>query len=111
MNNINLMNVPAENRCFCLTNWRACAKVTHKGEKRYFAELPKLEPIFAKTLEEAKRELAAMLNVGLRLMSEWEVVDEKDSFCPSICICYKAGAIEVGYSFFVYTTVNTLYLV
>jgi hypothetical protein len=111
MNDINLMNVPAENRCFCLTNYRAFAKVTHKDGKRNFAELPKLEPIFAKTMEEAKRELAAMLNVDLRLMSEWEVTDKEYSFCPSICICIKEGAIEVGYSFFVYTTVNTLHLV
>lgn len=111
MNNINLMNVPAECRCFCLTNYHAYSEVTDKDGKRNFIDLPKLEPIFAVSLERAKRELAERLNVDLSLMSEWECVGEEDGFCPSICIGYKAGAFEAGYSFDVYTTVNTLYLV
>ena len=111
MNNINLMNVPAENRCFCLTNYNAFAEVTDKDGKRNFIDLPQLKPIFAKTLEEARLELAVMLNVDFRFMSEWECVGEEDGFCPSICIGYKLGAFEAGYSFDVYTTVNTLHLV
>ncbi|MBQ2922662.1 MAG: hypothetical protein IJE60_06170 [Tyzzerella sp.] len=43
-------------------------------------------------------------------MSEWELVGEEDGFCPSICIGYKVGAMEAGYSFDVYTTVNTIHL-
>jgi hypothetical protein len=111
MNNINLMNVPAENRCFCLINYNACTEVTDKDGKRNFIELPQLKPIFARTMEEAKRELAAILGVNLNLFGEWDVVGDEDGFAPSICIGYRAGAIEAGYSFDVYTTVNTLYLV
>jgi hypothetical protein len=111
MNNINMLNVPAENRCFCLVNYNAYSEVEDREGKRNFVDLALLQPIFAKTLEEAKRELAAMINVDLRLMSEWECVGEEDGFCPSICIGYKLGAFEAGYSFDVYTTVNTLHLV
>lgn len=111
MNNINLMNVPAECRCFCLVNYHAYSEVTDKDGKRNFIDLPELKPIFATSMEDAKRELAAMINVDLRFMSEWECVGEEDDFCPSICIGYKFGAIEVGYSFDVFTTVNTLHLV
>lgn len=105
-----MLNVPAENRCFCLINYNADSEVTDCDGKRIFADLPLLEPIFAKTLEEAKRELAAMINVDLRLMSEWECVGEEGAFCPSICIGYKVGPFEAGYSFDVFTTVNTLHL-
>ena len=111
MNNINMLNVPAENRCFCLVNYNAFSEVTDRDGKRNFVDLPLLQPIFARSLEEAKRELAARLNVDLRFMSEWECVGEEDGFCPSICTGYKFGAIEAGYSFDVYTTVNTLHLV
>ena len=106
-----MLNVPAENRCFCLVNYHAYSEVTDKDGKRNFIDLPKLEPIFARSLEEAKRELATRLNVDRRFMSEWECVGEEDGFCPSICIGYKFGAFEAGYSFDVYTTVNTLHLV
>jgi hypothetical protein len=111
MNNINMLNVPADCRCFCLVNYNAYSEVEDREGKRNFVDLPLLKPIFAKTLEEARCELAAMLNVDLRFMSGWETVGEEDGFCPSICTGYKFGAIEVGYSFDVYTTVNTLHLV
>ena len=111
MNDINLMNVPAENRSFCLVNYNAYSEVEDREGKRNFVDLPLLKPIFAKTLEEARLELAVMLNVDFRFMSEWECVGEEDGFCPSICIGYKLGAFEAGYSFDVYTTVNTLHLV
>lgn len=110
MNNINMLNVPSENRCFCLINYNAFAEVVDKDGKRNFIDLPQLKPIFATSLERAKRELAEMLNVDINLMTEWELVGEEDGFCPSICIGYKAGALEAGYSFDVYTTVNTIHL-
>lgn len=105
-----MLNVPSENRCFCLINYNAFAEVVDKDGKRNFIDLPQLKPIFATSLERAKRELAEMLNVDINLMTEWELVGEEDGFCPSICIGYKAGALEAGYSFDVYTTVNTIHL-
>lgn len=110
MNNLNYLNVPAENRCFCLINYNADAEVTDRDDKRNFVDLPLLEPIFARTLEEAKSELATRLNVDPKFMSEWECIGEEGAFCPSICIGYKFGAFEAGYSFDVFTTVNTLHL-
>ena len=111
MNNINMLNVPAENRCFCLINYHAYSEVTDCNGKRNFVDLPLLEPIFARSLKEAKEELAKRINVPVSALSEWECVGEEDGFCPSICTGYKFGAFEAGYSFDVYTTVNTLYLV
>lgn len=111
MNNINMLNVPSDCRCFCLVNYNAYSEVEDREGKRNFVDLPLLKPIFAKTLAEAKRELAAILNVDARLLSEWECVGEEDGFCPSICTGYKVGAFEAGYSFDVYTTVNSLHLV
>lgn len=111
MNNVDILNVPSNNRCFCLVNYNAYSEVEDREGKRNFVDLPLLQPIFAPTLEEAKRELAARLNVDLRFISEWETVGEENGFCPSLCIGYKFGAFEAGYSFDVYTTVNTLYLV
>lgn len=110
MNNINMLNVPSECRCFCLTNYNAFAEVADKDGCRNYIDLPRLEPIFAVSLEKAKRELAERLKVDIALMTEWELVGEEDGFCPSICIGYKVGAIEAGYSFDVYTTVNTIHL-
>ena len=110
MNNINMLNVPSENRCFCLTNYNAFAEVVDKDGKRNFIDLPRLEPIFAISLEAAKHSLANTLGVDISLMTEWELVGEEDGFCPSICIGYKVGAMEAGYSFDVYTTVNTIHL-
>lgn len=110
MNNINMLNVPAECRCFCLTNYNAFAEVKdHEGDRVYI-DLPKLKPIFATSLENAKRELAERLNVDIKLMTEWELIGEDDGFCPSLSIGYKVGAMEAGYSFDVYTTVNTIHL-
>jgi hypothetical protein len=43
-------------------------------------------------------------------MTEWELVGEEDGFCPSLSIGYKVGPMVVGYSFDVYTTVNTIHL-
>lgn len=111
MNNINMLNVPSDCRCFCLTNYNAFAEVADINGNRKFIDLPKLEPIFARSLEEAKEELARRINVPLSALVEWECVGEEDGFCPSICTGYKFGAIEAGYSFDVYTTVNTLHLV
>lgn len=111
MNNINILNVPADCRCFCLTNYNAFAEVADINGNRKFIDLPKLEPIFARSLEEAKEELARRINVPLSALVEWECVGEEDGFCPSICTGYKFGAFEAGYSFDVYTTVNTLHLV
>ena len=110
MNNINMLNVPSECRCFCLTNYNAFAEVKDKDGDRIFIDLPTLKPIFAITLEQAKRELAEMLKVDISLMTEWELVGEDDGFCPSLSIGYKVGPMVVGYSFDVYTTVNTIHL-
>ena len=85
MNNINMLNVPAENRCFCLVNYHAYSEVTDKDGKRNFIDLPKLEPIFARSLEEAKRELATRLNVDRRFMSEWECVRDGSTCFSSSC--------------------------
>lgn len=111
MNDINMLNVPSECRCFCLVNYNAYSEVEDREGKRNFVDLPLLRPIFAVSLEDAKRELAEILKVNINFLSEWETVGEEDGFCPSICIGYKFGAFEAGYSFDVYTTVNTLYLV
>ncbi len=105
-----MLNVPSDCRSFCLTNYNAYAEVVDKDGKRNFIDLPCLEPIFAISLEAAKHSLAKALNVDISLMSEWELVGEENGFCPSICIGYKVGAIEAGYSFDVYTTVNTIHL-
>ena len=110
MNNINMLNVPSECRCFCLTNYNAFAEVKDKDGDRVFIDLPTLKPIFAITLEQAKRELAEMLDIDINLMTEWELVGEEDGFCPSLSIGYKVGAMVAGYSFDVYTTVNTIHL-
>jgi hypothetical protein len=111
MNNINMLNVPSNCRSFCLVNYNADSEVTDCNGKRNFVDLPLLEPIFARSLEEAKEELAKRINVPVSALSEWECVGEEDGFCPSICTGYKFGAFEAGYSFDVYTTVNTLHLV
>lgn len=111
MNDINMLNVPSECRCFCLVNYNAYSEVEDREGKRNFVDLPLLRPIFAVSLEDAKRELAEILNVDLRFLSEWETVGEEGGFCPSLCIGYKFGAFEAGYSFDVFTTVNTLHLV
>lgn len=110
MNSINLMNVPSKCRLFCLTNYNAFATAVGKDGERIYIDLPQLKPIFAVSLDEAKRELAEMLDVDISLMTEWELVGEEDGFCPSISIGYKVGTMEAGYSFDVYTTVNTIHL-
>ena len=110
MNNINMLNVPSEWRWFCLANYNAFAEVKDKNGHRNYIDLPQLKPIFATSLENAKLELAEMLDIDINLMTEWELVGEEDGFCPSICIGYKVGAMEAGYSFDVYTTVNTIHL-
>jgi hypothetical protein len=112
MNDINLMNVPADERIFCLTNYRAVSEVVDKDGKSNYIDLPRLEPIFAKSLKEAKSKLAEMVGVNPDLFNEWQTVGEEDGFTPSICTGYKVGAsFSAGYHFDVYTTVNTLYLV
>lgn len=110
MNNINMLNVPSECRCFCLTNYNAFAEVVDKDGKRNFIDLPQLKPIFATSLDKAKRNLAQVLGIDINLMTEWELVGEEDGFCPSLSIGYKVGAMVAGYSFDVYTTVNTIHL-
>lgn len=110
MNSINLMNVPLEHRLFCFTNYNAFATVVDNDGGQNYIDLPRLEPIFAISLEEAKHKLAVMLDVDISLMNEWELVGEEDGFCPSLSIGYKVGAMVAGYSFDVYTTVNTIHL-
>lgn len=105
-----MLNVPSDCRCFCLTNYNAFAEVVDKDGKHNCIDLPRLKPIFAISLEAAKHSLANALNVDISAMTEWELVGEENGFCPSICIGYKVGAMEVGYSFDVYTTVNTIHL-
>ena len=111
MNDINMLNVPSECRCFCLVNYNAYSEVEDREGKRNFVDLPLLRPIFAVSLEDAKRELAEILKVNINFLSEWETVGEESGFCPPLCIGYKFGAFEAGYSFDVFTTVNTLHLV
>jgi len=110
MNNINMLNVPSDCRSFCLINYNAFAEVVDKDGKHNYIDLPRLEPIFAISLEAAKHLLASALNVDISAMTEWELVGVEDGFCPSISIGYKVGAMEAGYSFDVYTTVNTIHL-
>lgn len=105
-----MLNVPSECRSFCLINYNAFAEVVDKEGKCNYTDLPRLEPIFAISLEAAKHLLAKALNVDISVMTEWELVGEDDGFCPSLSIGYKVGAIEAGYSFDVYTTVNTIHL-
>lgn len=111
MNSINLMNVPSDCRVFCLVNYNAYSEVEDREGKRNFVGLPLLEPILAPSMKWAKEELAKRINVPVSALCDWECVGEEGNFCPSICIGYKFGAIEAGYSFDVYTTVNTLHLV
>lgn len=112
MNYDNLMNVPADERIFCLTNYRAVSEVVDKDGKSNYIDLPRLEPIYAKSLEEAKSKLAEMVGVNPDLFDEWQVIGEEDGFTPSICIGYSVGkSFSAGYNFDVYMTVNTLYLV
>ena len=105
-----MLNVPSDCRCFCLTNYNAYGEVEDREGKRNFVDLPLLQPIFASSLEKAKEELAKRIDVPVSMLVDWELVGEEDGFCPSICTGYKFGAIEVGYSFDVYTTVNTIHL-
>lgn len=105
-----MLNVPSENRLFCLVNYNALTEVKDKDGNYNFIDLPLLKPIFATSLEEAKRELAEVLKVDINLMTEWELVGEDNGFCPSLSIGYKVGPIVAGYSFDVYTTVNTIHL-
>ena len=110
MNSINLMNVPSDCRIFCLVNYNAFAEVVDKDGKHNYIDLPVLKPIFATCLEHARQEVADALNIDINLLTEWELVGEEDGFCPSLSIGYKAGAMDAGYSFDVYTTVNTIHL-
>lgn len=105
-----MLNVPSDCRRFCLINYNAFAEVVDKNGKRNYIDLPQLKSIFAVSLEDAKRELAKELNIDINLITEWELVGEDDGFCPSLCIGYKVGAMEAGYSFDVFTTVNTIHL-
>ena len=112
MNYINMLNVPADERIFCLTNYRAVSEVVDKDGKSNYIDLPRLEPIYAKSLKEAKCKLAEMVGVNPDLFGEWQIVGEEDGFTPSICIGYRVGAsFSAGYNFDVYATVNTLHLV
>ena len=112
MNYNNLMNVPADERIFCLTNYRAISEVVDKDGKSNYIDLPRLEPIYAKSLTEAKCKLAEMVGVNPDLLREWQIVGEEDGFTPSICIGYSVGAsFSASYHFDVYATVNALHLV
>ena len=105
-----MLNVPSDYRCFCLSNYNAFATVIDNNGNHIYIDLPQLKLIFAVSLEKAKCELAEILKVDISLMTEWEPVGEEDGFCPSLSIGYKVGAIEAGYSFDVYTSVNTFHL-
>lgn len=112
MNYNNLMNVPADERIFCLTNYRAISEVVDKDGKSNYIDLPHLEHIYAKSLQEAKSKLAEMVGVNPDLLREWQIVGEEDGFTPSICIGYSAGtSFSASYHFDVYATVNALHLV
>ena len=110
MNNINMLNVPAASRIFCLINYTAFGESVDSEGKHHYIDLPLLQPIFALSLEEAKTELAKRINVDAKLLGEWDTVGDEDGFCPSICTGYSVGPFVAGYSFDVYTTVNTLHL-
>lgn len=105
-----MLNVPSDCRRFCLINYNATAEVVDNNGNYNYIDLPQLKPIFAASLEEVKHELAKILNIDINLMTEWELVGEDNGFCPSLSISYKVGTMEAGYSFDVYTTVNTIHL-
>lgn len=111
MNNLTLHTVPADSRFYCLINYNAFSSVEDKDGKSHYIDLPRLNPIFASTLEEAKMKLAEILGVNENILGEWDVIGDEDGFAPSICIGYEVGPHSAGYSFDVYTTVNTLALV
>ena len=111
MNNINLMNVPSDCRLFCLVNYNAFGSMLTDSGTIMHSSLPQLDkPIIAPTLEDAKKQLAKRLGISADMLNPWEDVGEEDGFCPSLAIGYKTATMEAGYSFDVYTTVNTLHL-
>lgn len=112
MNNIDMLNVPSDCRLFCLVNYNAFATIANKDGKETYVDLPLIEkPIIVKTLAEAKEKLAKIWNLSsVNLVDDFEEVGEEDGFCPSVATGFKTSVMEAGYSFDVYTTVNTLYL-
>lgn len=112
MNNINMLNVPADCRLFCLVNYNAFGSMLTENGTHMHCALPQLEkPIIAPTLDEALKLLAKRLGISVDMLSPWEDIGEEDGFTPSLATGYKTATMEAGYSFDVYTTVNTLYLV
>jgi hypothetical protein len=111
MNNINMLNVPADCRLFCLVNYNAFATIVDKDGKETYVDLPIIEkPIIVKSLAEAKKELAEFWKVPVDLVDDFVDDGEEDGFCPSMATGFKTALMEAGYSFDVYTTVNTLHL-
>lgn len=111
MDNITLHSVPFDSRFYCLSNYNAFTSVKDKDGKSHYIDLPRLDPIYAPTLEQAKTKLAEMLGINESILGEWDVIGDEDGFSPSICIGYTVGPHCAGYSFDVYVTVNTLALV
>lgn len=111
MNSTELMNVPADDRRFCFVNYNAFGEVRDKNGCDHFVDLPLLkEPIIASNLEHARIKLAKILRVPVDAMTQWEEVGEDDGFTPSLSIGFETTIMTAGYSFDVYTTVNTLAL-
>lgn len=111
MNSINLMNVPSENRLFCFVNYNAFAEIKDKNGCTLYADLELLkEPIIASSLDTARKKLAKILRVPVETMTQWEEVGEDDGFTPSLSIGFNTAVMSAGFSFDVYTTVNTLAL-
>jgi hypothetical protein len=112
MNNINMLNVPADCRRFCLVNDNAFGSMLTESGTYMHCALPQLEkPIIASNLDEARKLLAKRLEISVDMLSEWQDVGEEDGFTSSLGIGYKTATMEAGYSFDVYTTVNTLHLI
>lgn len=111
MNNINLMSIPSENRLFCFVNYNAFAEMKDKHGCTHYADLELLkEPVIASSLDAAKEKLAKIFKVPVETMTQWEVIGEDNGFAPSLNIGFNTALMTAGFSFDVYTTVNTLAL-
>lgn len=103
--NNDLINIPADRLCFVFTNYNAFSH----GENG-FNDLPQLEPIFARSLEEAKIKFAKMVGISPELVDEWSEVGEEDGFTQSLNTGYVIDGTTYGYSFDVSMMINALAL-